>query len=171
MSLDVSVLVGAEQVLDIAGDVWSSLAGPEEVLVPLPASPAHLPLDALSAWVLVLGPWSGAVVVTTGASTALELTRALLRAADDEELTAEDVTDALGEVANVVGGNVKSLLTAPSVLGLPQVGHGMEAPTGEVVVQLDLSWRGQPLCLSLRSTAPTGVRGPRTPPTDPEGQP
>jgi hypothetical protein len=130
--------------------VWSSLLGPDEVLVPLPVP---LPVDALSAWVLVVGPWSGCVVVTTAPEAAMELTRAVLRAEDDEELGTADVADALGEVANVIGGNVKSLLPEPSVLGLPQVGLGIDSPTGDVVLQVDLCWRGQPICLSLRSAA------------------
>ena len=37
-------------------------------------------------------------------------------------LDEEDVADALGELANVVGGNVKAVLPGPSVLGLPEVG-------------------------------------------------
>jgi hypothetical protein len=157
VSVDVTMLVGPDEVTSIAGDVWTSLVGFEEQLSPLEQPPAHLPLDALSAWVLVVGPWSGSLVVTCAPSTAAALTRAVLRADDDEELTEEDVADALGEVANVIGGNVKSLLVEPSHLGLPQVGPGMEAPAGRVVVQLDLSWRGQPVCLSLRSAtaAPT----------------
>ena len=38
---------------------------------------------------------------------------------------------------------------------LPRVGHGMEAPTGQVVLQLDLTWRGQPVLLSLRGATTT----------------
>ena len=34
----------------------------------------------------------------------------------------EDIEDALGELANVVGGNVKAVLPGPSALGLPEVG-------------------------------------------------
>ena len=34
----------------------------------------------------------------------------------------EDIDDALGELANVVGGNVKAVLPGPSALGLPEVG-------------------------------------------------
>lgn len=155
MSVDVTLLVGPDEVTSIAGDVWSSLVGFDEHLSPLPRPPVHLPMDAVSAWVLVVGPWSGSLVLTCAPSTAAALTRAVLRADEDEELTEEDVADALGEVANVIGGNVKSLLAEPSSLGLPQVGHGLETPSGQVVVQLDLSWRGQPLCLSLRSATTT----------------
>lgn len=153
MSVDVTLLVGREEVTAIATDVWASLVGFDEHLTPLAQPQAHLPLDALSAWVLVVGPWSGSLVLTCAPATAAALTRAVLRADDDEELTEEDVADALGEVANVIGGNVKALLVEPSSLGLPQVGPGMEAPAGHVVLQLDLAWRGQPVLLSLRSAA------------------
>ena len=39
----------------------------------------------------------------------------------------EDVEDGLGELANVVGGNVKAVLPGPSVLGLPEVGSAPAA--------------------------------------------
>ncbi len=153
MSADVSALIGPEEVLSIAEDVWCSLVGDCEAILRVPDPPAHLPLDAVSAWVLVVGPWSGSLVLTCAPETAMTLTRAVLRAEEDEEFNTSDVADALGELANVVGGNVKSLLSEPSVLGLPQIGLGVDAPTGHVVVQLDLTWRGQPVCLSLRSAA------------------
>ena len=155
MSLGVTPLVGPDEVSAIVGDVWTSLVGSGEHLSPVAHPPAHLPLDALSAWVLVVGPWTGSLVLTCAPATAAALARAVLRAEDDEQLTEEDVVDALGEVANVVGGNVKALLAGPSSLGLPRVGHGMEAPTGQLVLQLDLAWRGQPVLLSLRGTTTT----------------
>ena len=49
-----------------------------------------------------------------------ELTRTLLGDHAPELLEHEDVVDAFGEIANVVGGNVKAVLPGPSVLGLPE---------------------------------------------------
>ena len=71
---------------------------------------------SLSSWVDVVGPWTGTVVLTTGRETAAELTRALLGEHAPAELEDEDVDDAFGEIANVVGGNVKAALPGPSAL-------------------------------------------------------
>ncbi len=134
----------------IAEQAWLALVGEDEALVPLPAP---LPARTLSSWVEIVGPWTGAVVLTTGCDTAAELTRALLGEHAPEEIEDEDVDDALGELANVVGGNVKAVLPGPSVLGLPGVGTvpppGREADTCRVAVL----WRGQPLTLSVQSHA------------------
>ena len=77
----------------------------------------------MSSWVDVVGPWTGSVVLTTGRQTAADLTRALLGETAPELLEHEDVADAFGEIANVVGGNVKAALPGPSGLSLPDVGR------------------------------------------------
>ena len=71
----ITALIDEATVEAIAGEAWIALVGEDEVLVPIPA---ELPADALSAWVDVVGPWTGTVVLTTGRQTAADLTRALL---------------------------------------------------------------------------------------------
>jgi chemotaxis protein CheX len=143
-------LIDAATVQEITEQAWLALVGEDEVLVPLPAP---LPADTRSSWVEIVGPWTGSVVLTCGRQTALALTRALLREHAPEVLEEEDVDDALGELANVVGGNVKAVLPGPSVLGLPETGiappPGREADTCRV----DVLWRGEPLTVSVQSHA------------------
>jgi chemotaxis protein CheX len=142
-------LLGEATVAQITEQAWLALVGEDEVLVPLPVP---LPADTLSAWVEIVGPWTGSVVLTTGCDTATELTRALLGRHAPPVLDDEDVADALGELANVVGGNVKAVLPGPSVLGLPETGTpppGREADTCRVAVL----WRGRPLTVSVQSHA------------------
>ena len=135
-------------VQEIAEQAWSALVGEDEVLLPLPAP---LPTETLSSWVEIVGPWTGSVALTCGRDTAAELTRALLGEHAPAVLEDEDVEDALGELANVVGGNVKAVLPGPSVLGLPEVGGtpppGLEADTVRVAVL----WRGSPLTVRVQS--------------------
>jgi CheY-specific phosphatase CheX len=149
-------LLDGDTVLRITEQAWTALVGEDEVLVPLPAplpaaSPAASPAATCSSWVEIVGPWTGAVVLTTGRDTAVDLTRALLGEHAPAVLDDEDVDDALGELANVVGGNVKAVLPGPSVLGLPEVAAtppaGREADTCRVAVL----WRGRPLTVSVQS--------------------
>jgi CheY-specific phosphatase CheX len=44
----------------------------------------------------------------------------------DEEATLVEVRDALGELTNMVAGNVKALLPGPSTLSLPTVAFGSQ---------------------------------------------
>lgn len=147
----ITALIDEATVEAIAGEAWIALVGEDELLVPVPGD---LPADTLSAWVDVVGPWTGSVVLTTGRQTAADLTRALLREAAPELLDHEDVTDAFGEIANVVGGNVKAALPGPSTLGLPQVGAAPAVRNPEDVCQLGVLWRGQPLVVSVQGALP-----------------
>jgi hypothetical protein len=108
----------------------------------------------VSAWVDVVGPWTGSVVLTTGARTAADLTRALLGEAAPELLEHEDVADAFGEIANVVGGNVKASLPGPSALSLPEVGDGPAVRNPADQLRVDVLWRGQPLSISVQGALP-----------------
>ena len=135
----------------IAEETWTALVGEDEPLVPLPGP---LPADVLSAWVDVVGPWTGSVVLTTGARTAAELCRALLGEAAPELLEHEDVADALGEIANVVGGNVKASLPGPSGLSVPAVGDPPAVGNPADQLRVDVLWRGQPLSISVQGALP-----------------
>jgi hypothetical protein len=147
----ITSLIDEATVQSIAEEAWTALVGEDELLVPLPA---ELPADVLSAWVDVVGPWTGSVVLTTGRQTAADLTRALLGAAAPELLEHEDVADAFGEIANVVGGNVKAALPGPSALGLPEVGEAPAVRNPDDVVRIDVLWRGQPVSISVQGALP-----------------
>jgi chemotaxis protein CheX len=144
-------LIDEATVRSIAEEAWFALVGPDELLVPLPG---ELPADLLSAWVDVVGPWTGSVVLTTGRQTAAELTHALLGETAPELLEHEDVADAFGEIANVVGGNVKAALPGPSALGLPEVGEAPAVRNADDLVRVDVLWRGRPVSLSVQGALP-----------------
>ncbi len=144
-------LIDEPTVESIAQDAWTALVGEDEILVPIPG---ELPDDAVSSWVHMTGPWTGTVVLTTGRETAADLTRALLAETAPEPLEDEDVADALGEMANVVGGNVKASLPGPSVLSLPDVGTPPAVRNPADVRRVDVLWRGQPLTISVQGVLP-----------------
>lgn len=111
--------VTADQITQIAQDVWSSFLQLE--LEPV----ADLPLKGrtVTGCVHVSGEWQGSVFLEVTAEHAMAAAEAMF-AADPGSLNADEVSDALGELTNMVGGNVKSLLPAPSKLSLPSVAQG-----------------------------------------------
>jgi chemotaxis protein CheX len=68
------------------------------------------------------GAWRGAVFVQCPLALASLLTAAMFQG--DEAPTLDDVRDALGELTNMVAGNVKALLPEPSSISLPTVAFG-----------------------------------------------
>ena len=72
---------------------------------------------------------------------------------DVADVTAEDVTDALGELANILGGNIKSTLRVHCTVSLPDVvvaGAGETRwPGATQVCSLLAEWLGQPIVVSV----------------------
>ena len=147
----ITELIDEATIESIAADAWVALVGEEEILVPVPM---ELPSDVLSSWVDIVGPWTGSVVLSTGRETAAELTRALLGPAAPDVLDSEDVADAFGEIANVVGGNVKAALPGPSGLSLPDVGQAPAVRNPGDVCRIALLWRGEPIAISVQGALP-----------------
>ncbi len=148
--------ITADDVAAIAGDVFAAMVdGKRGTLHPWPD---HVRMDGPDwvAWVDVHGPWTGRAALETSSATASRLTRALLRLPAAAPVADDDVVDALGELANVVGGNVKALLPEQGTLGLPRVvrapSDGIAAPDGPAlrpVQRLPLGWRGWSLVLTV----------------------
>jgi hypothetical protein len=128
-------------VRDLERTVWAESASESLVRVAttalgLPAEalgPAAAPTTAsLGAYVPVMTPDEAIQIGIVGdAESCLRVARALLQLADGDELGDADVTDAIGEIANMVAGMTKAAL-APRIgvvaLGLPMVIHGWVAP-------------------------------------------
>jgi chemotaxis protein CheX len=145
-----TAIVEHAQIFMIAQEVFAAMVDGDPRL--LQAWAGDLPEfdEPMSAWVDLHGDWVGRAVLTTDKSTADDLARALLDLGADEEVTEPDLVDAFGEVANVIGGNVKSLLPAQGSLGLPTVAAAAPLLGGATVIQeLRLAWRGRPLVIAV----------------------
>jgi chemotaxis protein CheX len=133
----------------IAEQVWSSYLD-HDGMSPLIPIPAEKPSHEVSASVSVTGAWRGHVVVRCS-ETASRNAAAVLLGVELDAVTPDDVTDALGELANIIGGNVKSLLPEPCALSLPHVLiHGESGyPQVIEVCQLQAIWRDEPVTVSV----------------------
>jgi chemotaxis protein CheX len=147
----ITELLDAGTVQSIADEVWPALVGDGEVFVPVPVPP---PDEVVSAWVDIVGPWTGSVVLTCAPATATALTESVLMTRPPTVVDDEDVADALGELANVLGGNIKSVLPGESTLGLPQVGSAPPRGRLDDVRSLVGQWRGDFLTITVQGAAP-----------------
>jgi chemotaxis protein CheX len=67
--------------------------------------------------------------------------------------TLDEVRDALGELTNVIGGNVKALFPGPSRISLPTVAVGSDYEVGVVdttaVTSVSFTCDGHPMLVTL----------------------
>lgn len=85
----------------------------------------------LTASVTISGAWQGAVAVSCSPGLAQRAASAMF--GTGRQVAEEEATDALREIANIIGGNFKSLVSSPSRLSLPVLGdqlsdHGGPSP-------------------------------------------
>jgi chemotaxis protein CheX len=102
------------------------------------------------------GAWNGLAVLRCGLPGAGVMTGAML---DIEAAAAgpDDCADALGELVNILAGNVKSLLPQPSHLSLPQVVVGRAKivwPGTTPLHTLQVTVNGEPTALTILRVNP-----------------
>ncbi len=115
------VPVASSDIVEITQEVWSSFLSLELVPVDADSAPLHGP--RLTGVVSISGGWQGTVVLECALAHAVAAAEAMF-SSEPGTLSGEEVSDALGELTNMVGGNVKSLLPAPSALSIPSVAEG-----------------------------------------------
>jgi chemotaxis protein CheX len=127
----------------IAADIWAAILGLE--LKPNPALEQYTAdQKVVTGCVHITGDWAGAVTVQLSESLARQAT-ALMFAMEPDEVEEEEVSDTVGELANMTGGNVKSLLGGSCQLSLPTVTTGRDyhvsipgaSPTERVAADVD----------------------------------
>jgi chemotaxis protein CheX len=144
--------------VDVVTEVWSSMLSAEsrvELVDPRPllTDRAAEP-STWSAVVDVAGPAPRRVSVVTDDACARALTRHLLRVSAPAD---DDVADALGELANIVGGNLKSLMPPPSALSLPSTARGVPAYDASLPVSaVEATWNDRPVLVTVHDTHPQG---------------
>jgi chemotaxis protein CheX len=112
-----TTLLLAESEFDqMVGEIWSSLFDP----APHQHHLSFVEGDFFAGYVDISGGWHGRVVVETTDDGAVAIASSMFDAAPDT-LGPADLADAVGELANIVGGSVKSCIDGESRLSLPAI--------------------------------------------------
>ncbi len=116
MHTEVSVKV----LTQIVESVFMTMMGLEVSISDVPWSPTG---DRLTSFVHLTGDWNGAVLLDCSSSQACHFA-GLILAMDPPERVDDDVRDVLGELANMIGGNLKCGMALGVRLSMPTVMEG-----------------------------------------------
>lgn len=105
--------------------VWTSVVGTELTPSDTATSPAT-EANPLTSSIDISGEWTGKLLVECTRDLATAAAAAFFDGA--EGLEEADLEEALMELVNIIAGNIKSLLPAPSAIALPEVNSGDPAP-------------------------------------------
>jgi chemotaxis protein CheX len=138
-----------EEIRLVAATVWESVLG--VCLVPQAAIPPA-PARIISGCVQFSGAWEGAVTIECSVEFARQAAATMFGVAAGSASVA-DTEDAIGELANMTGGNVKAMLPEPCRLSLPTVVQGADRTTrlmgGTPVTTVAFDCQGTPLVVRL----------------------
>ena len=115
------MILSDDDLFTLTETIWSSVLGLE--LSRADEVDGKIGERAMTSAVQITGDWEGAVTVTCSAALAGHLAAAMF-ACTPEELSDDEVRDAMGEIANMTGGNVKGMLPGTNTLALPTVVEG-----------------------------------------------
>ena len=116
--------IGQNQIQEVVRSIWESVLGWEIEPSPTPEIPRGSG-GFLTAFIQIAGAWEGAVVCISSTELVRRAASVMFRM-KPEELSTDLLYDALGEMTNMVGGNLKALLPGPSFLCLPAVIEGSD---------------------------------------------
>jgi chemotaxis protein CheX len=149
--MSVEVLVNESDLAEMVEQVWMAYLDPEGLNPLIPTYDENQPSEVHSS-VSITGSWTGHIVYASSIVAARKAAAAFL-AVEPDEVSQEDLSDVLGELANIVGGNVKAMLPPGAMLSLPQVVMASESatryPSAERVTGLYGLWEGEPVSVSM----------------------
>ncbi len=142
------------QLMDITRNVWTEFLGIGLAPLDTDRKPLRSALSGCLASVAISGTWSGEVSVVCSRPLARRAAASMFGVSSDV-VTADQIQDALAELANIIGGNVKALLPCPSELSLPAYQEVPLSTVGVVVAgkSVLLSCNGDVLQVQVREQA------------------
>lgn len=154
-----------EDIREITTTVWSAVS----TLDLMPRESAAVPeasAAVLAGCVHVTGAFTGAVALLCSDALARRVAAEIF---DVERalVTLEQTQDAVGELVNMTGGNLKALLPEPSALSLPAVAQGTDfaarLPGSHLVARVGFDCDGELLVVTVHEKDDEPASRPRTP--------
>ena len=115
------MLVTANDMNSLITDIWSALFG--SAIMPAPVTPFDG--RVIAATVNLRGDVDTTVLLRCDIALARRMAATMFRL-DEDDLSSEDLQDTIGEIANIVAGNVKTLLGGDCRLTIPVVSDGLD---------------------------------------------
>ncbi len=122
MPTDTIAQIQTSELTQVVESVWSTMLNLEVVVCD---TPWYQSADHLTATVQLSGHWNGAAILECNRRQACVFAACFL-SMDVPDAVDDDVRDVLGELANMIGGNLKALFASGIHLSIPTVADGSD---------------------------------------------
>ncbi|MCA9619021.1 MAG: chemotaxis protein CheX [Myxococcales bacterium] len=143
----------SEHLAEVVRGVFEQMLSLDAILVG-----EHDPTDiGVTATIHISGKWSGVVTISASECLARRMASAMFEMESDE-LSEEEVVDAFGEMTNIIGGNIKSVVADAGALSLPIVTMGSRLVSsqlgGVAVAKAEFLCEGSSMLATVHELAP-----------------
>jgi chemotaxis protein CheX len=152
--------IAESKICQLTESIWNSMLGLD---VEKSDSPVKLGEGYYSGTIQISGAWDGEVSLDCSAELARSLA-ALMFGGEAETAASDEIRDALGELTNMLGGNIKSLLPGPCQLSLPNVTEDLDhidyqlrVQGGELLNEVGFYCEGGPLRITVVQRDPSAA--------------
>jgi chemotaxis protein CheX len=139
------------RVCDAVETIWTTMFGLQATANPTMMA-GRLKASTLTGCIYITGAWQGAVKVECSGGLARRVA-AIMFGADVCDVTPDQINDALGELTNIIGGNIKALLPEPSHLSMPAVTEGTDylfsVPGSRPMAEMSFTCEGKPFQVTI----------------------
>ena len=143
--------IGTHEIHEVVRSIWETVLG-WDIQPSSPSEPSRKDPGCKTGFVQIAGAWEGAIVCISSESL-VRRAGGVMFGMNPDALTVELLHDALGELTNMVGGNLKALLPGPSFLCLPAVVDGSDysvcVPSAWPVIEVEFSSQAEPFTVKL----------------------
>lgn len=140
-----------EEIIEITATTWQSMLGLDIQSDPKICDIAD-PDGFLTGRVEIHGRWNG-VVVIQGAEALARSAAAIFFSLESTSVTERHLLDAICELSNIIGGNIKACLPEPCTFSFPTAtratAHTLEEIGAEKVSEFRFRCQGQPLYVTV----------------------
>lgn len=128
--------INENQIAKVTEDIWSSVLNLEVKMVPEISGTDR---KRVASFIQVMGAWEGSVILDCTEDLS-KLFASKMFSIPVDEIGNEEILDALGELVNILAGNIRAFLPQPSQLSLPAAIDGwdytLRFPGGQGVNQV-----------------------------------
>ncbi len=138
--------------------VCSTILGIE--VHPLPGQYETSPSETFTGSVQITGKWNGGLLLSLPSSLVDKLAETLF-SLESGKASTEDRKDAVGELINMIGGNIKALLPQPCTLSVPHLGpegQNLNFPSAKRVTHCQFKCQGKTFGLSMYEEVETSKK-------------
>jgi chemotaxis protein CheX len=140
-----TIVISDDAISEVTHNTWQALLPDLGHL--MPGTPCDG--DAVIGFVEITGEFEGSISVACSYIAARRAAAVMFDVPQDRPHESQ-IDDAVGELVNVVGGSIKSMLPSPNDLSLPRVSRSTPGDFGsQLVARVDFTWIDEAIAICV----------------------